>query len=54
MPNELLIILSFFIIYGGVILFYRFFGRRGLLAFNIVATILANIEVLILVRAFGM
>ena len=54
MPNELLIILSFFIIYGGVILFYRFFGRRGLLAFNIVATILANIEVLILVNAFGM
>ena len=53
MPNELLIILSFIVIYGGVILFYRFFGRKGLLAFNVMATILANIEVLILVRAFG-
>ena len=53
MTNELLIILSFIVIYGGVILFYRFFGRKGLLAFNVMATILANIEVLIIVRAFG-
>lgn len=53
MPNELLIIISFLIIYGGVVLFYRLFGKGGLLAFNIVATLLANIEVLILVRAFG-
>ncbi len=53
MSNELLIILSFFVIYGGVILFYRFFGKKGLLAFNVMATLLANIEVLILVRAFG-
>ena len=53
MPNELLIILSFVLIYGGVVLFYRFFGKNGLLAFNILATLLANIEVLLLVRAFG-
>lgn len=53
MPNEILIILSFLIIYGGVVAFYRFFGKTGLLAFNILATILANIEVLLLVRAFG-
>lgn len=53
MPNEILIILSFLIIYGSVVLFYRFFGRNGLLAFNVLATLLANIEVLILVRAFG-
>lgn len=53
MPNELLIILSFLIIYGGVMLFYRFFGKNGLLAFNVLATLLANIEVLILIRAFG-
>ena len=53
MPNELLIILSFIVIYGGVVLFYRFFGKNGLLAFNIMATLLANVEVLILVRAFG-
>lgn len=54
MINELLIILSFILIYGGVVLFYRLFGKGGLLAFNIVATILANIEVLLLVNAFGM
>ncbi len=54
MPNELLIFLSFIIIYGGVVFFYRFFGKDGLLAFNVVATLLANIEVLLLVRAFGM
>ena len=53
MLNEILIILSFIIIYGGVVAFYRFFGKGGLLAFNVLATILANIEVLILVRAFG-
>ena len=53
MPNEVLIILSFLITYGGVVAFYRFFGKTGLLAFNILATILANIEVLLLVRAFG-
>ena len=52
MPNEILLILSFLIIYGGVVLFYRFFGKGGLLAFNVLATLLANIEVLILINAF--
>lgn len=53
MSNEVLIILSFAVIYGGVVAFYRFFGKGGLLAFNVLATLLANIEVLILVNAFG-
>lgn len=53
MPNELLIILSFIIIYGSTILFYRLFGKGGLLAFNVLATLIANIEVLLLVHAFG-
>ena len=53
MSNELLILLSFFFIYGGVVLFYRLFGKEGLLAFSVIATLLANIEVLILVHAFG-
>ncbi len=53
MPNELLILLSFIVIYGGVVVFYRLFGKNGLLAFNVLATLLANIEVLLLVRAFG-
>ena len=53
MRNELLIIASFILIYGGVVLFYRLFGKKGLLAFNVMATLLANIEVLLLVKAFG-
>ena len=53
MNNEILIILSFLIIYGGTVVFYRFFGKAGLLAFSVLATILANIEVLLLVDAFG-
>ncbi len=53
MNNELLIILSFVVIYGGTVAFYRLFGKGGLLAFNVLATLLANIEVLMLVRAFG-
>lgn len=53
MTNELLIITSFVTIYGGVVAFYRFFGKNGLLAFNVLATLLANIEVLLLIKAFG-
>ena len=53
MNNELLIISSFVVIYGGVVAFYRLFGKGGLLAFNVLATLLANIEVLMLVHAFG-
>ena len=53
MANEILIILSILVTYGGVVAFYRFFGKGGLLAFSVMASILANIEVLILVNAFG-
>ncbi|MBE6797401.1 MAG: VUT family protein [Ruminococcaceae bacterium] len=52
--NELMLILSLFVIYGIVLLCYRFFGKSGLFAANAVVTIIANIEVLILVKAFGM
>ena len=51
--NELLLIASVFVIYGGVLLAYRLFGKSGLYILNSVVTVLANIEVLILVRAFG-
>ena len=53
MTNELLIILSFVLVYGSVVLFYRFFGKTGLIAMNVLVTILANVEVLLLVNAFG-
>ncbi len=52
--NEVILILSLVIIYGGVILTYRLFGKAGIFAFIALVTILANIEVLILVEAFGM
>lgn len=54
MKNEILLLLTVVIIYGGVLLCYRFFGKHGLFAFTSMATVLANIEVLILVSAFGM
>lgn len=53
MPNEILLVISFLLIYGSVVFFYRFFGRNGLIAFNVFATLIANIEVLLLIRAFG-
>lgn len=54
MNNELLLILSLVLIYTCVVLFYRFLGRSGLYCWTVLATIAANIEVLIVVDAFGM
>lgn len=54
MTNELLLIFSILFLYGGVLLFYYLFGKNGLLCWSAIATITANIEVLILVDAFGM
>lgn len=52
--NEFLLILSICVLYGSVLLWFRLFGKSGLMAFTVFATIAANIEVLILVDAFGM
>ena len=52
--NEILLVLSLAIVYGSVLLAYRLFGKTGLYCFTGIATITANIEVLILVNAFGM
>lgn len=54
MTNELLLVCSLFLIYGGLLAFYYFFGKTGLYVWTVIATITANIEVLILVNAFGM
>lgn len=54
MPNELLLILMTVILYASVVLLYRFFNVQGLYCWTVLATISANIEVLILVDAFGM
>ena len=52
--NELLLIGSLFLVYGAVLIAYRLFGKAGLYTFSAVATILANIEALLLIDAFGM
>lgn len=54
LPNELLLLLSLIVSFGGVLVFFRLFGKSGIYAWTSVITIAANIEVLILVRAFGM
>ena len=53
MTNELLLLLSLPITYFMVLLIFRIFKEQGLYLWTIIATIAANIEVLIVVRAFG-
>ena len=52
--NEFLLIFSLILIYLGVLAAYRFFGTAGLYCGTVFATITANIEVLLLVDAFGL
>ncbi len=54
MRNEILLILNLVVCYSMVLLWMKFFGKKGLMVFNCVATVAANIEVLILIEAFGM
>lgn len=51
--NELLIICSVVFIFGATLLAYAYFGKTGLYCMTALSTVLANIEVLILVKAFG-
>lgn len=46
--------MNLLIVYGSVLLAFKLFGKSGLYCFTSIATITANIEVLILVNAFGM
>lgn len=52
--NELLIIITLLLSFGGTLLFFKVFGKGGLFAWIGICTVLANIEVTILVNAFGM
>lgn len=54
MSNELLLIGSVIVVYGTVLLAYRFFGKNGMFAMTVLSTVLANIEVLLMIDAFGM
>lgn len=52
--NELVLIIQVVLFYGGLIGMYRWFGRKGVMAWSILATVAANIECLIQIDAFGM
>jgi len=52
MQNELLLLLNMIVIYGGVLAFYRFWGKEGLFCWVAIPAILANIEVMLLIEAF--
>ena len=52
--NELLLIGALIVNFSLVLLFFRLFGKAGLYCWTAFATITANIEVLIVVNAFGM
>lgn len=54
MTNELLLIGSLIFIYSAVLVSYRLFGKAGLYCASAIATVLANIEVVVLIDAFGM
>lgn len=52
--NELFLCITLFVSFGGTLLFLKAFGKGGLFAWIGICTILANIEVTIVVHAFGM
>ncbi len=52
--NEIILLLSIPVFFGALIVFFRLFGKTGVYAWTVICTIAANIEVMILVHAFGM
>ncbi len=52
--NEILLIFSLFFIYGLVLIWFYLFGEKGLLCFTVFTTILANIEVILVIKAFSL
>lgn len=54
MKNEFLLVLSLILCFGTVVLLVKLLKKQGLFMWTVFATITANIEVLIVVNAFGM
>lgn len=52
--NELILTVSLLVLFTTTVFIYKILGKTGIFAFSVVVTIMANIEVLLLVRAFGM
>lgn len=53
MQNELILLGSLVFIFSSIIFLYRFFGKSGLYAMTVIASVVANIECMILINAFG-
>ncbi len=53
MQNEILSIISGLVIFVGILLFYRFFGKAGMFIWMGLAVILANIQVMKTISVFG-
>lgn len=51
--NEFLLLVSVVVLYSLVLFWYKIFGKTGMYCFTVLATLSANIEVLLLVDAFG-
>lgn len=54
MTNEIVLLLSLLLSFGGLLAFFRLGGKAGIYGWTVFVTITANIEVLALVHAFGM
>ena len=54
MPNEVRLIISLLVAFSSLILVQKFLGKTGVYAWIAICTILADVEVTILVRAFGL
>lgn len=54
MRNELILIGSLIFAFGSVLAAWKLFGKNGLYAMTVLCTVTANIEVVILIHAFGM
>lgn len=54
MSNNILLLLTLLADFGALLVFFRFFGKSGVFCWTVITSIAANIEVLILVHAFGM
>lgn len=54
MVNEILLIVALLVSFGATILFLKLFGKAGLFAWIGISAVFANIEVTVLVHAFGM
>ena len=52
--KEFMLFSSLLILFSSVVLIYKFFGKAGIFSAGAIITIMANIEVLLLVKAFGL